>query len=681
MEVDWQPARRCPNADTVRKVSKQQFGSPVGFGRIPVGQVEPVIENGAYPSKATLGENIPITARVIREGHDKVGAHVVLTSPSGKTSRIDMKQIWPQGLDIFRAWFRPDELGEWTFRVEGFADEWHTWHHNAEVKLPLGQDVSLVCMEGQLLLKPAAEAAAKAGDEASALTIRQAIDGLRDDVDPQELADLVNTVKLDEAMTKYSVRKFLTPDDTYRIFVERQRALYGSWYEFFPRSQGAWQDEDGLWHSGTFADCYDQLERIADLGFDVAYITPIHPIGEAFKKGPNNSTEAHPDDPGSPWAIGSPAGGHDTVNPELGTMADFDKFMAKAKSLGLEVALDFALQASPDHPWVKDHPEWFTIRPDGTIAYAENPPKKYQDIYPINFDNDPEGIYNEVLRLVHFWIDHGITIFRVDNPHTKPLQFWERLLKDIRRTNPEVVFLAEAFSRPVVMGNLGKVGFQQSYTYFTWRSTKKELASYLMEVATETADYMRPNFFVNTPDINPFQVRSGAPAAFAIRMILASTMTPSWGIYSGFEFFEHEAPRPDMEVYDRSEKYEFRPRDYNKEPNLNELMRDLNKIRRNHPALQQLRQVSVLETTSDDILAYVKTDGEDQVIVVCSLNPHEAVAGEVIINERAIDLADDELMGVFDELTGRKFVWGRNNYVALDPAHPAHILSVQRAGH
>ena len=417
------------------------------------------------------------------------------------------------------------------------------------------------------------------------------------------------------------------------------------------------------------------LEHIAALGFDVAYLPPIHPIGFQFRKGPNNTLAAGPDDPGSPWAIGSHEGGHDAVHPQLGTIEEFDAFVAKANSLGLEVALDFALQAAPDHPWVSEHPEWFTTRLDGTIAYAENPPKKYQDIYPINFDNDRDGIYQEVLRLINFWVSHGVKIFRVDNPHTKPLNFWDWLMTEVRKDHPEVLFFAEAFSRPEVMQTLGKVGFHMSYTYFTWRNTKQELTSYLSELSAETADFMRPNFFVNTPDINPLSTRSGAPAAFAIRTILATTMSPNWGIYQGFEQFEFEPLKPGGEEYINSEKYEYRPRDFNAEPNLNGLIAHLNRIRKEHPALQQLRRCLILETTSESIVAFAKNDGEDTVIVVCSLNPHEPVSGEVIVDLTPLGV-QAEMFGVHDELTGGNYVWGPRNFVGLDPANPAHIFTI-----
>jgi len=647
-----------------------------GFGRIPVSQVQPVIEHGAYPAKAVLDEELPISAHVTREGHDRVGARVVLTSPSGQTRSADMKLIWPEGLDIWQAWVRLDELGDWTYRIESFADDWHTWQHAAEIKFAIDADVELLCMEGQELLTAARVAAKQASDPQAIDVIDGALLKLVPTTSGLELAELSVDEALEAAMVRYGRRSLVSPTAEFPIRVERRRALYGSWYEFFPRSQGASKDADGNWISGTFNSSHEILERAAANGFDVVYVPPIHPIGKQFRKGKNNTLTAEPGDPGSPWAIGSADGGHDAVNPELGTLADFDAFVAKAKSLDLEVALDFAMQASPDHPWVTEHPEWFTTRLDGTIAYAENPPKKYQDIYPINFDNDPEGIYAEVVRILRFWIDRGVTIFRVDNPHTKPLNFWDWVLEEIYQTNPEVIFFAEAFSRPEIMGNLGKVGFQMSYTYYTWRTSKYELGDYLYELASETADYMRPNFFVNTPDINPLQIRSGEIAAFAIRMILAATMVPSWGIYSGFEILEYEPLKPGGEEYLNSEKYEFRPRDLDQQPNLNELMARLNDIRRDHRALQQLRRTVILETSHDEIFAFAKRDGDDAMIVVCSLNPFGSVWGEVEIDMELLGLPEDAVFGVHDELTGQNFVWGQRNFVQLDPINPAHILNV-----
>ena len=645
------------------------------FGRLPIGKVAPVIEHGAYPAKAVVGEELPITARVLREGHDRVGATVILTDPHGVEHATEMTQIWPAGLDIWQAWVRPEAEGDWTFRIEAWADDWHTWQHSADVKYAAHIDKELVCAEGRELFTAALATARAAGAEPDGRVIEHALAAMDPGLDPGALRQAALDPQLDAVMSRHGRRRLTTPTLDFPLQVDRRRALFGAWYEFFPRSQGAVKDPvSGEWRSGTFNDCHAILEHIAALDFDVAYVPPIHPIGMQYRKGPNNALVPGPNDPGSPWAIGGPEGGHDAIHPDLGTLADFDAFVARANQLGLEVALDFALQASPDHPWVKSHPEFFTTRLDGTIAYAENPPKKYQDIYPINFDNDREAIYQEALRLIMFWIGHGVKIFRVDNPHTKPLNFWYWLISRVHQTHPEVLFFAEAFSRPEIMETLGKAGFHMSYTYFTWRNTKNELASYLRQISTETIDFMRPNFFVNTPDINPLSVRSGAPAAFAIRMILAATMSPSWGIYQGFEQFEFEPLKAGGEEYLNSEKYQYRPRDFKAEPNLNVLMGRLNQIRRAHPALQQLRRTTILQTSHDEILAFAKRDGRDLVIVVCSLNPHEPVAGQVEVDLATLELAD--MYGVHDELGGANYVWGASNYVGLDPANPAHIFSV-----
>ena len=635
--------------------------------------VWPVIQHGEYAVKAVLNEAFPVRATVFREGHDALGATVILKQGK-KELRFDMRQILPTGLDRWEAWVRADHLGTWSYRVESYSDVWHTWLHHAEIKLPISQDVELVCAEGQQLFAAAAAAAAKDPD---ALVILDSTAKMFTPSRPvAELVELAKLSQLDRVMRQYAPRPLTSTSQEFPVFVDRERALFSSWYEFFPRSQGA-SFENGKWISGTFDTCHEQLERAAELGFDVVYLPPIHPIGTAFRKGKNNSLEAVPNDPGSPWAIGSAAGGHDAIHPDLGDFESFDRFVAKAKSLGLEVALDFALQASPDHPWVKDHPEWFTKRIDGTIAYAENPPKKYQDIYPINFDDDPKGIYQECLRILKLWISHGVTIFRVDNPHTKPLNFWDWLLTEVRKTNPEVIFFAEAFTRPPMLQALGQLGYHQSYTYFTWRNTKKELETYLKEVSGETAHQVRPNFFVNTPDINPIAIHSGAPAAFAIRLVLASTMSPSWGMYSGFELLEHALLREGGEEYLNSEKYEYRPRNYSAKPNLNLLVGRLNQIRRDHPALQQLRQVTVHKCSNDDLIVYSKTEGDDTVIVVCSLDPFALVQGEVELDMAALGLADDAQFEVYDELGGYTFNWTSKPFVGLTPANPAHILHIQ----
>ncbi|WP_297740096.1 alpha-1,4-glucan--maltose-1-phosphate maltosyltransferase [uncultured Tessaracoccus sp.] len=653
--------------------------TPGGFGRIPVTGVSPVIENGAYPVKAVVHERLRITANVFREGHDAVAASIILTSPTGRQRRVDMQQIEPMGLDIWEAHVRMAEEGEWTYRVEGWSDPWTTWVHNATKKLPADVDVELVHMEGNALLTRAAEHAERLGVEGASQLLRGTAASMAEpEATATEVVELVTARPVQRAMARFGPRELISPTQEYPIRVERRRALYSSWYEFFPRSQGAWQDEGGHWHSGTLDSSHERLEAAAAMGFHVVYLPPIHPIGQAFKKGKNNSLDATEEDPGSPWAIGSTDGGHDAIHPDLGDFDAFDRFMARAKELNLEVAMDFALQASPDHPWVTEHPEWFTTRMDGTIAYAENPPKKYQDIYPINFDNDPVGIYHEALRILRFWIDKGVTIFRVDNPHTKPIDFWDWLLNEIYETNPEVIFLAEAFTRPQMMATLGKVGYQQSYTYFTWRNTKHELTEYLTDLSTEMAAYYRPNFFVNTPDINPFFLQSGNPAAFSIRAILAATTSPSWGVYSGFELFEHEANAPGREEYLDSEKYEYRPRDFQMQPNLNVLIGRLNEIRENHPALQQLRDIHFHHVPHDEIIAFSKMDDRDIVLTVCSLNPDHDVVSELHLDFDALGLDPDLPVEVTDELSGETFLWGASNFVKLYPSQPAHILRVSQ---
>ena len=656
-------------------------GASFGIGRIPVVKVQPVIEGGVYPAKAAVGELVPIRAKVFREGHDAVNASVILTSPTGVETRIDMTPSEPRGLDPWEAWVRPDSEGLWTFRVEGWSDPWGTWHHNAEAKLPAEVDVELVCLEGRDLLERTALRADAAGDPVEASILRATAQLLIPQRKASDLLDVANTPSLAGAMTKYGPRELVSPSADYPLFVDRRLALFGSWYEFFPRSEGATYDQaTDTWTSGTFDSSHERLEAAAALGFDIVYLPPIHPIGSAFKKGKNNTLNATEKDPGSPWAIGSAAGGHDAIHPDLGDWASFDRFIAKAKELGLEIALDFALQASPDHPWVQTHPEWFTTRLDGTIAYAENPPKKYQDIYPINFDNDPQGIYNEVLRILKLWMSHGVRVFRIDNPHTKPVEFWGWIMKQLRETDPDVIFLAEAFTKPEMMHALGKVGFHQSYTYYTWRNTKWELEEYMLELSREMDSFYRPNFFVNTPDINPAFLQSGNPAAFAIRAILAATLSPTWGVYAGFELFEGEPLKAGGEEYRNSEKYEYRPRNYYAEPNLNLLIGTLNAIRRNHPALQQLRQITFHTAPNDAVMAYSKRDGDDCVLVICSLDPHNTVESDVYLDMDALGLPGSDTVHLRDELTGATFTWGQRNYVKLTPGTPAHILHVLSEG-
>jgi starch synthase (maltosyl-transferring) len=460
----------------------------------------------------------------------------------------------------------------------------------------------------------------------------------------------------------------------------------GSWYEFFPRSEGAKREKDGTWVSGTFRTAAKRLPAVAAMGFDVLYLPPIHPIGTSFRKGPNNTLTAGPGDPGSPWAIGAPEGGHDAIHPDLGTVKDFSYFLETARKNGIEVALDLALQASPDHPWVTEHPEWFTKRADGTIAYAENPPKKYQDIYPVNFDNDPVGIRAEVLRIVRYWVGLGVTIFRVDNPHTKPLDFWEWLLAAVHAEHPEVVFLAEAFTRPAMMQSLAQAGFHQSYTYFTWRNTKPELETYLTEVSRETSGWFRPNFFVNTPDILTEYLQFGGEPAYKVRAAIAATGSPSWGVYAGYELMENVA-RPGSEENIDNEKYEYKQRNWKSPASLAPYLTRLNAIRAAHPALRQLRNLDVHWSDDEAILVYSKylpaafNNGvADAIIVVANVDPHSVRETMVHLDESRFGVTPGEGFTVTDLITGESFDWGTDNYVRLDAfAEPVHILHVKAA--
>jgi starch synthase (maltosyl-transferring) len=489
-------------------------------------------------------------------------------------------------------------------------------------------------------------------------------------------------------LTSNPLRSLVTESREYEVLAERERAGVASWYEYFPRSVGAVRHEDGSWSSGTFRTAESRLRDIAAMGFDVVYLPPIHPIGRAYRKGPNNSLEAGENDPGSPWAIGSAEGGHDAIHPELGTEADFRHFVAAARKEGLEVALDLALQASPDHPWVREHPEWFTRLPDGSIAYAENPPKKYQDIYPINFDNDPRGIRAEVLRIVRLWMRRGIRIFRVDNPHTKPVAFWEWLIHTVNAQEPDAVFLAEAFTRPAVMRTLAKAGFQQSYSYFTWRNTKEELEEFLDSISHETDAFMRPNLFVNTPDILTEYLQFGGRGAFKVRAAIAATAAPLWGVYSGYELFESVA-RAGAEEYVDNEKFEYRPRDFAaaeaRGDSLAPYLTMLNAVRRAHPALRQLRNLRLQASDDEAVLVYSKllpaeftgTGAADAVIVVANVDPHAVRETLVRLDLPSIGLEPGSRYDVTDAVTGQTWTWGDVNYVRLDPFNePVHILSV-----
>ena len=655
--------------------------------RLPILGLAPQVDEGHWAASAFSGEVVPFRATAFREGHDRIGVDLILLDPSGNQVEHHMRPLAP-GTDRWGVEVQLEEEGLWRYRVQAYADEYATWRHNAEVKVPAGVDVELMLTMGRELLEKAATDKRRSTAERRHLSEAARVVGDSErGVDERFQAAVDDRIR--RILTERPVVALPSLSPTRAILVERTRAGVGSWYEFFPRSEGAKRLPDGSWQSGTFRTAAKRLPEVAAMGFDVVYLPPIHPIGRTFRKGPNNSLDAGPNDPGSPWAIGGPEGGHDAIHPDLGTEKDFVFFLGKAKQAGLEIALDLALQAAPDHPWVTTHPEWFTTLPDGTIAYAENPPKKYQDIYPINFDNDYDGLRAEVLRIVRYWMSLGVRIFRVDNPHTKPLHFWEWLIHTVNATDPDVVFLAEAFTRPALLHTLAKAGFQQSYTYFTWRNTKEELEEFLTGLATETADFLRPNLFVNTPDILTEYLQFGGPAAFKIRAAIAATAAPTWGVYSGFELYENVA-RPGAEEYIDNEKYEYRPRDYARAAALGRSLAPyltmLNRARSEHPALRQLRNLRVHRTDDDSILVYSKyLAGEftrsgkpDAVLVVANVDPHSVRETMVHLDVTAFGIEQGAQFEVRDLVTGQRWTWGSDAYVRLDAfTEPVHILTVK----
>jgi starch synthase (maltosyl-transferring) len=649
---------------------------PARIGRIPIRNVSPRQPEDRWPARSFVGEVVPFEATIFREGHGELFAEAVLTDPAGVESRHRMRQVG-EGLDRWRADVAIDQTGMWQFRIRAASDDWASWLHIAEIKVPAAQDVELVFAMGAELL----------GRSASALFAQARTALLDTKLTPAARLKVATDARLAAAIAAEPLISLETLTEQHSLRVDRAAAGVGAWYEFFPRSEGAKKGRDGTWKSGTFRTAAKRLAGVAAMGFDVIYLPPIHPIGREFRKGPNNSTTAGPADPGSPWAIGSAEGGHDAIHPDLGTVTDFAYFVTEAEKAGLEVAIDLALQCAPDHPWVTQHPDWFTQRPDGSIAYAENPPKKYQDIYPLNFDNDPEGIKAEVLRIVELWISRGVKIFRVDNPHTKPLAFWEWLLAEVNASHPEVVFLAEAFTRPAMLHSLAGAGFHQSYSYFTWRNTREELTEFFTEIAGPSADYLHPNLFVNTPDILTEYLQFGGIPAYKARAALAATASPLWGVYAGYELFEHVA-RPGSEENIDNEKYEYKQRDWEKAEaagtSLAPYLTVLNGIRRAHPALRQLRNLRVHWSEDDAILVFTKylpaesaEGGADGLIIIANTDPHSTRETTVHLDLTELGLEPGASFGVRELITGANWVWTDSNYVRLDAfTEPVHILAV-----
>ena len=643
-----------------------------GRRRVVVERVRPEIDAGRFPVKRTVGELIDVRADMFADGHDVLAGVLRYRYAGDEWTEVPLA---PLGNDAWGAGFRVERLGTYEYTVEGWVDRFASWLKGLVAKAEAGQDVASELLEGAELLQAAA------GDDGDGwdgrMRLLEAADTLRGSRPQRARVSAAREPELKALMDARPDRTWATPyERVLTVTVDPVVARSGAWYEMFPRSYTPDPSR-----SATFREAESRLRSIADMGFDVLYLPPVHPIGRAYRKGRNNSLTPEPGDPGSPWAIGSSEGGHTAIHPELGTLDDFDRFVHLANRLGMEVALDIAFQASPDHPWVREHPEWFRHRPDGTIKYAENPPKKYQDIYPIDFESVAwEALWAALRDVFLFWVSHGVKIFRVDNPHTKSFRFWEWCIADVQRRHPDTVFLAEAFTRPKVMRYLAKAGFSQSYTYFTWRNSAQELREYLSELtSTELQEYMRPNFFANTPDIlNEYLVTGGRPA-FEVRLVLAATLAASYGIYSGFELCENVPVRPGSEEYLDSEKYQIKPRDFSAPGNLSELAARVNGIRRAHPALQQNATLAFYGSDNPQLLVYGKTAGDDRVYVVASTDPHHVQHGWVQFPTWETGIGAGAPFVLEDLLDGAQYTWhGEWNYVRLDPsARMAHVFVVR----
>ena len=665
-------------SDGTRDPAFESPEPPGGLGdgrrRVLIQSAKPEIDGGRYPAKRVVGERVVVECDIVSDGHDIVRGALHYRARGAPTfEEVPLEAL---GNDRFRASFYVSKEGIWEFTFSGWIDAFATWRRGFQRKVEAGQDVSVELLMGAELIEAAAARAT--GVDAQALGV--IAKALRASDTPFEAR--TQTALREEVavwMARAADRTFATNyPRVLELLVDRARARFSAWYEFFPRSFG-----EGGKH-GTFRDAEKMLPYVAEMGFDIVYLPPIHPIGRAFRKGRNNSTTSQPGEPGSPWAIGAEEGGHKAVHPELGTLEDFDRFVAAAREHNIEIALDIAFQVSPDHPYVKEHPEWFKHRPDGTIQYAENPPKKYQDVYPFDFECEGwQALWTELRSVFVFWIERGVRVFRVDNPHTKPLPFWEWCITSLKAQHPDVLFLAEAFTRPKVMYTLAKGGFTQSYTYFTWRTTKHELTAYMQELTkTEVAEFFQPNFWPNTPDILPEHLQTGQRSAFISRVILASTMSSSFGIYGpAYELLEH-VPRPGAEEYIDNEKYELKRWDLDRPDSLRHIIARLNSIRRANPALQANKNVGVHPTTNEFIFAYSKRtdDLKNIILVVVNLDHHHRHSAWVELDLAELGLKPDEGFQVHDLLTDARFVWrGGRTFVELDPnIMPAHIFRLRR---
>ncbi|MGE8692824.1 alpha-1,4-glucan--maltose-1-phosphate maltosyltransferase [Bifidobacterium bifidum] len=687
------PAQSIPVAD------------PSQFGRIAVMDVTPNEESGRFPARVELGEPFKVTAQVFIEGRTKVGATAIVRNHRGKEmQRLPMTCTNP-GLDRWEVMltcgehsdvkpWQPEfaaikrQLGEWSVTIEGWEDTYKSWLHDAAIKVKVNDDVENALESGAQLLERWAKTADAKLSAAQRKTLVAAAATMKDtSLTPEARLAAATSEPVAQLHLTNPLRDGVSPSQPQRFLVQRPESSFAAWYQFFPRSEGAYVDpETGKIVQGTLKTSVSGLERAKAEGFNIVYLPPIFPIGKTNRKGRNNALEAGPDDPGSPFGIGSELGGHDTVDPLLGNMDDFKALVAKAHELGLEIALDFALQCSPDHPWVKQHPDWFRHKPDGSIAFAENPPKKYQDIYPIDFNADMPGIEKEVERVLELWINAGVTIFRIDNPHTKPVRFWQDVIAAVTKKHPEILFLAEAFTRPGMMRALSYVGFTQSHCYFPWRNTKEELGKYLETTNGDDGYYQHNTFWPTTPDILTAYVRDNGIAGHAVRAVLAAMGSPSWGIYNGFELIENKQ-RPGFEEQIDNEKYEVKVRDWSAADKygIAELLTNLNRVRREHPKAFSYHNLTVLESSDPNILAFARhtpaeltgTDKPETLVVVVNLDGHEA--HQAMVHLELPDYGIDPKWGahIHDELTGRDFAWSWDNFVSLAPwADVAHIFTV-----
>ena len=657
-----------------------RLGSMDGRRRVVIAAVRPSVDGGRFPAKRTLGERVMVEADLLVDGHDRVAGLLRVRSPQAESWReIPMRAAGAHAIDRFVAEVTVDQLGTWQLGVEAWVDHFASWRHGLERKVGAGQDVSVDLLVGARLIADAA-GRARAAASADAAALARAAERLGDARAPfAERTPLALAEDLAAAVARHPDRRLATSlERPIPLLVERVRARFASWYEFFPRSFGP----DGK--HGTLRDAAEvMLPYVKELGFDIVYLPPIYPIGRTFRKGKNNSTTSEPGEPGSPWAIGAAEGGHDALHPELGTLEDFADFVGRARELGIEIAVDIAFQASPDHPWVKQHPDWFVRRPDGTIQYAENPPKKYQDVVPFDFEcTDWRGLWRALADVFHAWASRGVRAFRVDNPHTKSIAFWEWCLADVRARWPDSIFLSEAFTRPLLLERLAKVGYSQSYTYFTWRTTARELRAYCEELL-ERVEFLRPSFWPNTPDILPEHLQIGGRAAFAQRVVLASTLASSYGLYGPAYELLDARPIPGKEEYLDSEKFELKRWNLAAPQSLRHLIARLNRIRREHPALQQDRTLRFHRATDDAFLVYSKTAGDDVVLCVMSCDPFHRRAGFVELDLDALGVPPGSSFQVHDLISDARYLWyGARNYVELDPeALPGHVFAIRRLVH